>query len=78
VLYTSVGNRHKSVDTITKGRAAEELEFGSRRRKKNFSPLHSVQTVLGAPSEGRSRNGIWWHTETHGWRSEGEKGEWRG
>jgi len=25
-----------------------------------------------------SRNGIWWHTGTHGWRSEGEKGEWRG
>ena len=24
------------------------------------------------------RNGIWWHTGTHGWRSEGEKGEWRG
>ena len=23
-------------------------------------------------------DGIWWHTETHGWRSEGEKGEWRG
>ena len=28
--------------------------------------------------KGYSRNEIWWHTGTHGWRSEGEKGEWRG
>jgi len=23
-------------------------------------------------------NGIWWHTATHGRRSEGERGEWSG
>jgi len=25
-----------------------------------------------------SGNGIWWHTATHGRRSEGERGEWSG
>jgi len=64
-----------------------ETESGGTRRRTGGEVKGKEANGVGSQAgfsltrnspSSESRNGIWWHTETHGWRSEGKNGEWRG
>ena len=55
----------------------EVLSYIGKKRMKNnvhkYALLHCLVKTFCYTAFG-----MWWHTVTHGWGSEGETGEWRG